>query len=138
MCTTRFRQKITPGGLAAYLFDRGDVRRCTTDSPDLAHLRLSASLTPEQHAAEVELARRALAEKLGEDAAIEAATAANPAALRSFRGALGIVRTHATQIAIARGIPAKDPRAVVAFTDSFAGALIDAADDLQYQARDAA
>lgn len=138
MCTTRFRQKITPGGLAAYLFDRGDVRRCTTDSPDLAHLRLAAGLTPEQHAAEVELARRALAEKLGEDAALEAANAANPAALRSFRDALGIVRTHATQIALARGIPAADPRALAAFADSFAGALIDAADDLQYQARDAA
>lgn len=138
MCTTKFRDKIRPGTLAAQLFDRGDVRRCTTEGYEATLSRHNFHLTPEQHAAEVELARAALAEKMGEDSALEAALAADPAALRSFSSALATVRNHAARRAVSMGIPAADTRAVGAFADSFVGALIDAADERQYQARDAA
>lgn len=138
MCTTKFRNIIQPGSLAAELFDRGDLRRCTTDGEIAAQERISHRLTFEQHQAEVELARRALAETMGEAIAIETAAAADPNALRSFKDALGVVRTHATRIALTKLGWANDDRAVAAFTNSFAGTLIDMADDRQYQNRDAA
>ena len=138
MCTTKFRDIIQPGSLAAELFDRGDLRRCTTEGDIAAQERIAHRLTPAQHLAEVELARRALAETLGEKEALDAAAAADPAALRSFKGALGVVRSHGSKLALSKLGWANDELAVATFANSFAGTLIDVADDRQYQSRDAA